>query len=328
MAGVKRLRELQLAKEATAGTKLAATIKWGGNGVLIDEGPIEFVDPDVGNLIADATTYRPYSEGSIVFDEMPATFETLPYILSASIENIQTAAADTGGSGHIWQYDYPTTAVATAPRTFTIEAGDNQEADAMEYSFVEEFTISGAAQEALMVTATWRGRQLTDTGLTAGLTVPTQEEILFQKGKFYVNTTSVSTATQLTATVVAFEFGGPSGWKPIYAADGNLYFSALKNVGPELEGSFTFEVDATGEAQRGYAQAETVQYCRAEWSGAALTTAGSSYTYKTLRIDFAFKYTEVPSLEDDDGNDQYTIPFRVVSNANPQIIVVNEVETI
>ena len=329
MAGVKALRKIQIAKEAVMGTAIPATAVWRGEGVLKDDREIVAVSEDVGLLVNTDRSYVPRLGATMSMDEVPATFEQLPYLLVTSIEKITTASTDTGGSGNIWQFDVATT-VANSVLTCTLEMGDDNRVDEMEYSYVENLSLSGAKGEAVMMAADWRGRQVTDADFTAALPIPTVEEILFGKGKLYIDATTVGT-TQKTSTWLGFSLDIPSGWKAVYTGDGALYFTKLEYVGhkgDEITGEITLEHDATAEAEITAARAETVRLIRMSFDGSALTTAGSTYTYKTLQMDMAVQYTEVPELSDEDGDDIVTLPFRVVYSSAAalaaQITVVNQ----
>ena len=69
-----------------------------------------------------------------------------------------------------------------------------------------------------------------------------------------------------------------------------------------------------------------VKLVRMLFQGAALTTAGTAYTYKTLQIDCAVVPTEIPDLEDDGGEDTRTFTFSVIDSDSTQLqfILVNE----
>jgi len=186
MAGVKPLRKIQLGLEATAGTAVAATTIWRGMGMIQDGIEPVQVEEDLGLLVPSDRSYVPYLAAEFEMDEVEATFEQLPYILSAGIEDVVTGAADGVGSGKIYPYD-PPLAAAGAVKTYTIEGGDNAGAEEMEYAFVQDFKLSGKAKEALMMSATWLGRQVATSSFTAALSVPPVEEILFGKGKLYID---------------------------------------------------------------------------------------------------------------------------------------------
>jgi len=329
---VKALRRIQCGHETTAGTAVAAVVIWRGLGVLEDGQVREFPEEDIGYLMPSTRSYVPKEGASLAMEEVPATFEQLPYILSSSIENVHTATADGAGSGYIYQYDFPITAANAAPLTWTIEMGDDQRVDEMEYAFVEEFTLKGAAGEAVTVAATWQGRQATDAEFTGSLTPIAVEEVLFSKGALWLDATggTIGTTTK-TQTWLGFEMTVPSGWMPVYTADGNLYFTFLKYTGNNpVTGTLLLEHDTTGEAELGFARAGTVRLLQVRFTGAALTTAGTSWTYKTLQAQFAIQYTEVPSLDDQDGNDVIELPWRqVYSDSIPgQIVVINSNSTI
>jgi hypothetical protein len=329
--GVKALRRIQLAYEAAAGTALATTEIWRGTGVLNDEREIVFPEEDVGSYMPRDRSYIPQLNGTVTLDDTPATYEQLPILFSIGIENVNTGTIDS--SGYSYTFDIIDT-VAGTKQTLAIEAGDDQRQDSLAYVYAEEITLSGAKGEAVTMGATLRGQQVVDTSFTAAPTLTTVEEILFQKGKLYVDATTVGT-TQLTTTWHAFDLTIPTGWKALHTADGNLYFTSTVFRGyreNEITGSITLEHDALAEAEITAARNETVRLIRMEFLGSALTTA-DTYTYKTLRMDMAVRYTAVPSLEDEEGDDIVTLPFKSVYDATApvlgaQIIVVNNLQTL
>jgi hypothetical protein len=324
--GIKALRKAQGGLETTAGTAKAATFIWPGEaGWITDEGTQEPVAEDDGNFLPSARVHCPRLGATWAMPETVATFETLPVVFAAGIENITSATTDTGGSGHIYQYDVGTSAARTVA-TFTFEVGNNVDVSEMEYSFVEEFTLSGAEGEGLMFSAGWRGRQKTDTTFTAAQAKITGlEEIPFSIGAIYIDATTVGT-TQKTGTWKGFSLTQVTGFKALWTGDGNAspYFSTIKQDPPELTGEFTFEHDATGLAEIEAAEAGTTRLIRLIWEGSTLTTAGSSYTKKTLKIDLAVQYTAIPDVDEDDGDDVVTLPWRAVQGTDPQYIVVNQ----
>jgi hypothetical protein len=333
--GVKALRKIQLGKETTPGSAVAATTIWRGEGVLKDEREPQAVKEDVGLFEATNRSFIPKLGATLAMDDTPATFEQLPYILAASVENVVTGTQDGTGSGYIYQYDVPTTS-ANMVKTFTIEAGDDQRVDEMEYSYVESFTLKGAKGEAVMVSATWRGRQAQDAEFTGSLSLPTVEEILFQKGKLYIDASGGTIGTtQKTNCFLGFSLEVPSGWKALMTGDGNLYFSTIVYVGHKedaITGELVLEHDATAEAEITAARNESVRLVRMKFEGSNLATPGTTYSKKTLIIDMAIQYTGVPELDDEDGNNIVTLPFRVlysdVDGLAAQFVVVNELTSL
>jgi hypothetical protein len=280
---------------------------------MIDDSPIEFPPEDVGSLQAQDRTYMPRVGVLVELDPTPATFEQFPYLLAMGVDSAVAGVLDTGGSGYVYTGTLAESAVK-APKTYTVEAGDNAQELESPYFFAEEFELSGAANEAVMMSGKLRGRQMSASTKTS-LSVATVEEILFNKGKLYIDTTTIGT-TNVAGTWLGFKLKIPTGFKPVWSGDGQLYFSAVKQTDVrDITGEITLEHDATGMAERLLAQSETTRLIRMTFEGSALTTSGAAYTYKTLKIDLAIKYTGVPGLDDDDGDDTLTFPFKMVKNA-------------
>lgn len=328
--GLKKFRKAWLGKETTTapGTEVATDIFWRGEaGWIQDDRAMEVIEEDIGKTLPAGRIISPREGAVWEVPETPATYEQLPYILSASVEGTVTGVADSAGSGKIYQYDRPASTAAGAVATYTIEVGDNNRVDKATYCFVEEWTLSGAAGEPVMLSATWRGRQTSDGDFTTtAVTLPTVEEILFTKGKLYIDATTIGT-TQKTGTWLGFSLTYSGGNEPLFTGDGNAtaYFSTLKPTSPEITGEITLEHDATAEAEITAARNKTLRYMRMLFTGTAFTTAGVLYSHHTLKVDLAIKYTEVPMVDADDEDDVVTLPFVAVYNTSPQFTVVENV---
>lgn len=334
--GIKALRKINLGLEGTKGTAVLATKTWRGEGVLKDDRTIEFVNEDIGTYMGLGRTYIPKLHATLTLDETPATFEQLPLILAAAINGTVAGTQEGGatGSGYLYTYAVPPVATANVIKTYTIEMGDNVRADEMAYSYVNEFSLSGAGGESVMMGATFFGRQASDCELTSTATLVTVEEILFSKGNLYIDATTMGNGP-VTAAWLGFSLTVPSGWQEIYSGDGNLYFSAHKYVGHKdnkITGELTLEHDAIGEQEINAARAETTRKIRMTWVGGALGTQGTStYTYKTLTIQGLIKYTDVPELGDQDGDDIVVLPFEVISDGSAtalEIEIVSETSAV
>lgn len=308
--GIKALRKIQLGAETTAGTAVAADTVWRGIGMIKDNRETIFPEEDIGYLSGKARAYVPKYEAELAMDAVPATFEGLPVILSAGVKNIITGVTDTGGSGKVYTYTFPTTTANTIT-TWTIEGGDDTQAEEMEYSFVESFELSGNGGEALQMSANWRGRQVSKATFTANVTTPaTVEEILFGKGKLYIDSVSGAIGTtQVTNTLLGASLSVNTGWIPKYSADGNLYFSWAQLTKPEILLNVTFEHNASAVTEKDAWIAKTPRQLRLQFDGSALTTAGT-FAYKTLRIGLAGLWESFDSISDMDGNDIITGTFR------------------
>jgi len=326
--GTKALRKILLGAETTAGTAVAADTIWRGIGTIQDNREVITPDEDIGYLSGKTRNYCPKYEAAISMEPVPATFEQLPVVLSAGVKNVISGVTDTGGSGKVYAYTFPTTA-ANSITTWTIEGGDDTQAEEMEYSFVQAFELSGNGGEALMISADWVGRQVSKTTFTASVTNPaTVSEILFGKGKLYIDAASGTMGTTLKSqTLLGMSLQVNTGWIAKYAADGALYFSWPQSTKPEVLLNVTFEHNATAVAEKDAWIAGTSRQLRLKFEGAALTTAGT-FTYKTLLIDLAGKWDKFDKLDELNGNDIVTGTFRAGYDATcakfAEIKVVNE----
>jgi hypothetical protein len=332
MPGVRPLRRIQLGRETTAGTATAATALWRGTGTLKDLRDTKWVKEDVGYLGPLNRSYVPKLGASITLAETEATFEQLPYILTCAFAALTTGVADSTGSGKIYTYNLATTAQAT-PTTLTIEGGDDAGAERMEYGFVDNFKLSGKAGEALMMSCDFQGRQVAVNAFTSQPATPVVEQILFSKGKLYIDALSGTAGTTLVSnTLVGLELTVKTGFVPVYTADGNLYFTFIKQVDPELKLNLTFEHETTALAEKVNWRAGTGRQIQAVFAGSTLTTAGN-YTVKTLKLTFAGAWDTFSTLDEQNGNDIVTGTFQpaydpVNSKAAFQAIVVNQLTSL
>lgn len=315
MGGIRKLRKIQLGKETTAGTAVMATTIWRGVASMPeDQRQVVFPTEDVGFLSGTDRSYIPVYDAVLAMADTEATFEQLPYILEAGIMSVVTGTANTGGSGYTYTYNFPTTAQRTQ-KTFTIEAGDDNAAEEMEHSYVEDFAISGAPKSAIMVSANWRGRQLSVSSFTTTATLPTVEEILFNASKLYIDTAGANWGTtQKSQTMLGFNLNVRTGFIPKYTGDGNLYFSYTVQTEPEITLDVTFEHDGTATTEKAAYRAQTVRKIRVLAEGSTFTTAGT-YAKKTMIIDLVGKWQSFAAIDEIDGNDVVTGTFAGKYNA-------------
>ena len=306
-------QKLQLGKESSAGTAVAATAVLRSNGGMIsDDHEMAFVSERVGISYNTVRSYTPKKLASLDMTAVEATFEELPYILEAGI-SVETPTQDGSGSDYIYAYTVPYNSVNTL-ETYTIEGGDSQQAEEMEYSFVESFTLSGQAGEAVMMSAKWLGRQVTKASFTGALTPQAVEEIL-AAGTFYIDAIGGTMGdTAITDTLLGWELSVDTGWAPQFTADsGQVYFDyayfAQDKFAAELK--VTMEHNSTSVGQKDAWIAETPKLVRIKTEGSTVTTAGTTYSKKTLIIDMVGKWESFEALSDEDGNSIYEATFKI-----------------
>lgn len=328
------LRKIQMGPESTQGTAVAATAIWSGMGLLEDERAIKHVNESVGIAIGTTRAYVESVGAVVKFDPIEASFQELPYIFEAGIA-IETPTQDGVGSGYIYEYIAPETTLNTI-RTYTIEGGDNQLVQETDFAFVEKFNIGGKAKEAIMMSSEWRGRDVVDTTFTAGQSAPTfvpADNIQFGGSSLAIDAVGGTLgATAVNNTLLSFDLEVTTGlfgkWTnsakefDFIQFSGDLFDAKLK---------LTFEHNASADAQRDIFEAGTPQQYRLEFTGTALATPGTTYSFKTFRIDCAGVYT---AFKKSDGDGNATIEAEIQINYDPTatlgltFLVVNELSAL
>lgn len=310
--GITALRRVQMGAEATPGTAVPATSYWRGTASLQDNRETVFPTEHIGILPGVDRTYVPKYEAGISLENIEATFEQMPYIYEMGCRHV-TPTTDSNGNG-IFTYVFPVATTdalsSTSLNTYTFEVGNNAECHEVEYCFCPSFTLSGDAGAGLMLSAELIGRQASTSTFTPSLSIPSVEEILFSKGKLYIDVASggVVGHTQISESLLSMNLSVTTGWRPVYTGDGNLYFTFVKQVAPEVILEITFEQNDLAINQYNYWTAQTAQNIRVQFDGSSAA--------KYLRLDMSGKWDNFgPTQEDRDGNSIMTGTFRARYNA-------------
>jgi hypothetical protein len=316
MAGGKWAQKNQIGGETTAGTAVAADTIWRGMGKMLkDDRKVTIVEEILGIAIPSDRSYIAELGAVWAMSPTPATFEQVNHIFEAGIKLVGTGAADSTGSGKIYAYPVGKTSLNTI-KTYTIESGDNQQAEEAEYMFVTDFTITADPKKSVMVSSNWFGRQSTNASFTGALTAPTVEEVL-PKGAVYIDTVGGTYGgTAVSQTLLKYTIKVQTGWRAKWTIDnGQLYFDFhyfdFDSYKAEVE--VTYEHNATAVAEKAAFRAETPRLLRVQFAGSTLTTAGN-FTTKLLRLDMPIKYTEMDALDSDNGNS--ILKFKAFSGYN------------
>lgn len=310
MAGSKALRKLQLGKESVAGTPVAATTIWRGMGMLKDQREKNYPEENVGIMGGTLRSYVARQWGELSMPAVEATYEQLPYLFEAGVA-IETPTQDGTGSGYIYNYLAPTTSLPTT-RTYTIEGGDNQQAEEFDYCFVKRIVLSGEGQGALMMSADWLGREVTNTTFTPALSIPSVSEIIFNNATLYIDDSGGTIgSTQVSDTLFKAELDYTTGLSEYWAVDGSLDFSIVKFVPDEIKLKLTYEHNSSAVTEKGKWRTNDIRLVRLSFPGAALGTPGTTYSTKTFILDMAVNYDDFSELGENNGNDIYEIEATV-----------------
>lgn len=326
MPGITKLSKVQLGLEASAkGTEADATALWLGPAQMTDKRELVLPEENIGYLGPVDRSYIPFTESEIIFDSIEANFEQIGYPFAAGVTDTVAGAAN-GGTSNAYKYAYTlaTTAVPTT-KTYTIEAGDNQQEYQALYGFCQEINITGAPREAIKITSTWLARAMAKGSFTTAVAVPTVEQMLFQNTKIYLDAVGGTLgATQLTNTLLGYDINIKTGLMAVYTGDGSLSFSFEKCVNPDVTGSITFEHDAVGVARYDDFIAGTAKKVRILTLGSAtgFTGAGGTFTTRAFQQDFSMKILSVEPLGSVDGNNVVKVNFRAVYNTTATLYYV------
>lgn len=331
--GIKRLRIIQLGDESEAGTAVAADTIWRGEGAGIETlDEIVFIEEDTGTLGGSNRSVKVSQGAQITLAATPLTFEQFPLLCQMGIEAQQTGSADGDGSGKIYTFDFPL-ASANTMRTYTVEAGNNQDCSDMEYAFCPEFTIAGGPKVAVTMAGLLRGRKATPGQSFTSLAVSAVDEAVFGLSKLYIDDADGTMgATQVEGSFMGFTLNANTGLIPVFSGDGQLYFYNVEQVG--WTGNITCDVVFKhidgADTEHANWLAQTARFLEVKLEGPALATAGTDYSKKTVRLQLPGKWQSFAVLSDIDGVDILTGTFRAAKDTTPdpdlgpKIVVVNE----
>jgi hypothetical protein len=339
-AGRYNLSKVQMGFESTPGTPVAATWIWRGVAGHIDSQPvIREVMEQVGLIGGTDRTVLTANLAVLELPETDATYEQLPVLFASGFGGAKTGVADgSGSSGYKYLTTFPTTAGPTMTGKFlTVETGDDVQAEELEYGHVVSINLKGTGGDVVLVTATLHGRKGTETTFTGALSLSTVEEIVFGKGRLYLDAIGGTIGTtQVSEQLLAFDITFNATWEKKYTFDGSLDWTFPHYVTHEITGSLTFEHDSTDivgtVSEKTNWKNQTARLMRLQILGAALATAGSGTSFsgfKGLRIDLPIKWTKFEKVGEQNLNSIIVANFKSRYNATAatggSVLIVNEV---
>lgn len=302
--------KIQLGRESTPGTAVSATTIFRGPFAMLEDARTrQTVEEQVGSFMQAERTYDGMYLAKWAQPSTEMTFEQVLHICEAGIKT----ATPTGANPYTYTYAYPYsgTSVNTI-KTYTIEAGSatvTGDVREMEYAFVEDFEFSGTFGEAWKMQSNWVGRQLSSSTFTGSLSVPTVEEVLFNRTALYIDASGGTLGSTAKAGVLmSANVKVKTGLIIVPVANGQLYFQTYKWTQPEITFSLTVEL----EDSVGLVAAERAIY---EANGTRLIRLRSTNGTKIFTIDFAAKYDKIGNYENSDGNTTVTLEGHAVASS-------------
>lgn len=290
---------VQLGRETTPGTAVAATTIWRGPfGAPEDTRIRKIKEEDVGTLVAAELSYDTRLGATLAMPSTELTFEQVAHLLEAGIATVTPSGTGT----YTRVYALPLSTARTI-RTYTLEAGNVLvPADQMEipYAFVSEMEFSGKVDEAWMMSATWLGQRWVTAPMTGALSVPAVEPALFGRTRFYVDNSGGAIGTTLVSgMLLEATIKIETGIQFVPIGDGNLYPIAHKYVRPRGTFTLAYELEQTGAAS--FVATERSRFQSNAGRLIRLDVPGSSAA-RNFRIDFYAIYDKFGAYENSDGN--------------------------
>lgn len=333
MAGRRSLRKIQLGRESTAGTGVAATTIFRGVGTLKDDFSVQPVSQDVGIIGGTDEVNNNMKGGTLSVSQTPATFEQFLHILEASIKTA-SPSQDGTGTDYIYTYAFPTTSGNTI-KTYTIEGGDDTGEEEMTYCFVKDWTLSGSGRTAYQLQANWQGREVTPSTFTGALSLPAVNYMNFGMTKFYMDAIGGTVGTTFKAnTLRGLNLKYASGIEAKDTADGRLDFSFVQGTDYVCTGTMEFEHDSIATGEKVNWRALTARYVQFKIEGGTGTfgTPGTTYSVPTVKINLPIRWSNFEKIGEANGNDIVTGSFisryNTTAAAAGSIIVAVELSSI
>src|SRR3989337_3944885 len=127
-------------------------------------------------------------------------FELFLDVLEMAIKTA-TPSQDGAGTDYIYTYAFPTTSGNTI-KTYSIEGGDDNEAERMAYCFVKDFTLSGNGRTAYQLQANIQGRAPALGAFSAGLSLLAVNNMNFGLTKIYQDAIGGTVGTTIKSNTV------------------------------------------------------------------------------------------------------------------------------
>lgn len=344
MPGRSKLRRIQFGFEPTPGTAVAATTRWRGPAVTLDDDrQWEFVEEDVGIVGGTGRKVLPYAQGNLKLPATPLTPEQFPILMALALGGPITGATDgSGSSGFRYVTTLPTTSGPAANRAATVETGDDYEVENAAYTKVLDWTIKGTQKKPITVEATLQSQQVgrLGTGFSA-TTLATLNDLLFWNTRLYLDAVGGTIGTtQITNQFLGCEISGKTTYAFKQTGEGPAAgtvptYNLVVYTDHEIRVKLTLEHDPAVDGNTGIKslfRAGTPRLMRLDCLGQAYATAGTGTLLtgrRGVRFDLPLDFIKIPGLDAIEGNDIVTVEavsrYNTTYGSSGAITVCNEV---
>jgi len=309
--GHKGLSKIQMGQESVNGTKVAADFIWRGPfSGLKDVRETTTIEENIGIALKSSRKFATKLGAEFELPAVPLAPEQAVHVMEAGIKKVNTGVADgSASSGYTFTYPFGGTSINSIA-AYSVETGDESDAEVAEYCFVKEFTITAVKGEAVMISSSWIGRQVAPQAFTGAVSAPSVTELHASAGALYIDdvggsfgSSAIAAGNLLEATLKV-----STGRTALFTADsGQLFFQSgyfnIDDFEATLELKFIHDTAAIAEKVNWRADAERL--IRLEFTGEAYGTPGTGTLFtggkNGIQIDFPGAYDEFSAIEHEEG---------------------------
>lgn len=295
--GLTGLRRIQIGKEITPGTAVAASVKLLGFqlGHMLGDRKKQHPSDDRGEL---AESFRSFTSQYDWKDMLKgnASFEMMPYLCRMAIKGAVTGVV-TDTSAYTYTYA-PSLTAANNPDTCTVEFGDDAQAYRVPFAFGSDLMLSGQLDQAVQAEMTVEANHISQNAFTGALSDTSIEDVIVANTKLYIDATGGTIGTtQVTGKLLDWQWKLPKHFMPGHRQDGTLDFVRITEAKMQPTLQLTIE-SAEAQALASAFTGDTRQLVRLISTG---TLVGAVTQKKTLQIDGAYNIDHIDKFEDKDG---------------------------
>ncbi len=295
-----KLTKLQFAPEPTAGTLVAATLKWPGEAEFVFDDKIElppYAQGEAGWTLEDA--FISSTGSALNLKDTECSAEVLLYVCQFGLKKIAGVAAST------FAFTLPTTGANTIGSStweFGINGQVTQEYE-FGYGFFPSFSVHGDAEAnngRLLINGVVKGRKAAASTETAALSlIPAHEPLNFNAATIKIDAlgTAAGTAAATAGFLKAFSMDVETGWSPGGYADGRTTkdFSIPEGGGTsyKITGNMKCLLNSVGVTELANARAGTGRIVQ-------VSVAGTSS--RVVKFNLPLTFTEAPKLGGETAN--------------------------
>jgi len=306
--GVYGLRKVQLGKETTKGTAVAATeILLCTAEVNANYDIYQNVAP-FGIMAENAGPAKVVSKAVDVMLNLDGiTYEQLAWLLSMALRPVVTA----GAGPYTHTYD-PSMAALAVPDSMTLELrhtdGTDNEDLRIEYLMARKLSFTINEKQQLQCKADCFGRQVTDNAISAATLPANLEHIVCAEGNVYLNDSWAAADAgppgggSWSGKLVKANVEITTGLEPFWGVSGNPYFTRHKETGKKgFKASITAVLD--GAAAGATTQAERTKAAAVAQRFMTLYFAGTSARKLQLTLAGRHEKGEFAKIGEQEGQD-------------------------